>query len=287
MTEFESKEIRLDLGTIRYREGGSGPAIVFVHGFLADGRLWDGPARKLGERFRCVLPDWPLGSHRLAMSESADLSPPGVARLISDFLDALELEDVTLVGNDSGGAISQIVATRHPQRLGRLVLTNCDTHENFPPAPFGLMRPIAKMPGGMTAMQLPFRLRALRNATFRQFSHTVPQDLIESWMEPSLRDPEIKRDVRKFTIGVDKRYTMEAAEQLKSFDRPVLLAWGRDDSFFKLSYAERLAAAIPDVRLEAIEDCKTFVALDQPDRLAELIAEFVPATTAAPAGQAG
>jgi pimeloyl-ACP methyl ester carboxylesterase len=276
MAATRQDEIQLPQGRIRYREAGSGEPILFIHGFLVDSRLWDGTAAALSDDFRCIQPDWPMGSHRVALDPGADLSPPGVAKLVHDFIEALDLDRVTVVGNDSGGAISQILATRHPERIARLVLTNCDTHDNFPPAPFNLMPPIARLPGGMTALALPFRLGALRRASFRQFAkRPIPPEVIDSWMEPSTRDPGVKRDTRKLTAGMHKRYTLEAAEKLAGFDRPTLLAWAPGDRYFKLSYAERLAAAIPNARLETVEDSKTFVPHDQPERLAGLIREFI------------
>ncbi len=190
--------------------------------------------------------------------------------MIADFLEAMELSGVTIVANDSGGAISQVLATRRPERIGRLVLTNCDTHENFPPSAFKLMPPLAKVPGAMTVMALPFRLGPLRRAAFAPFAKTkIPPELIDSWMEPSQRDAGVRRDTAKFTAGLHKRYTLEAAERLAQFDRPTLFAWAPEDRFFKLSYAERLAETIPDSRIELIEDARTFVSLDQPKRLAE------------------
>jgi pimeloyl-ACP methyl ester carboxylesterase len=176
-----------------------------------------------------------------------------------------------------------VFVTRHPERVGRLVLTNCDTHDNFPPSIFKLMPPLAKLPGGMTALALPFRVGALRRAAFAPFAKTkIPPELIDSWMEPSQRDREVARDTAKVTAGMNKRYTLEAAARLADFDRPTLLAWAPDDRVFKLSYAERLAETIPNATLETIEDAKTFVPLDQPGRLAELISAFVGAPAGAP-----
>jgi pimeloyl-ACP methyl ester carboxylesterase len=282
--ENDTKSLQLPQGTIRYRETGTGEPIVFVHGLLVDGRLWDGPAERLRSDFRCILPDWPMGSHMVPMAAEADLSPTGVARIIADFLAALKLENVTIVGNDSGGAISQILVTRHPERIGRLVLTNCDTHENFPPFPFNLMPPIARLPGGMTALALPFRVGAVRRFTYSMFTERpIDPALIDSWLAPSQRDAGIRRDTRKFTAGVNKRYTLEAAERLASFERPTLLAWAPGDRFFGIGYAERLAETIPDARIERIAGAKTFVALDQPERLAEAIAAFVRETSLASA----
>lgn len=268
--------VELPAGTIRYREAGQGPAIVFVHGYLVDGRLWDGVVDRLSDRFRCIAPDWPIGAQQIAMKPDADLSPPGIADLIDSFLAELGLEDVTIVGNDSGGAMSQVLATRHPERVGRLVLTNCDTHENFPPGVFKAMPPIAKLPGGMTLLAAPFRIGAVARAAFRPFAKTrIPDQLIASWMEPGLHDPGVKHDVKKVTAGMHKRHTLEAAEKLRGSDLPLLLAWAPGDRFFPISYAERLAAEMPNARIVRIPDAKTFVPLDQPARLAEEIATFV------------
>jgi pimeloyl-ACP methyl ester carboxylesterase len=282
---IRSEEVQLPQGTIRYRELGEGEPVVFVHGFLVDGRLWTGTAEALSATHRCILPDWPMGAHRVAMNADADLSPPGIANMIADFLEALDLSGATIVGNDSGGAMSQVLATRRPERIGRLVLTNCDTHDNFPPSIFKAMPPLAKLPGGMTVLGLPFRISAIRRAAFAPFAKTkIPAELIDSWMEPGQSDAGVRRDTAKFTAGMNKRYTLEAAEKLANFDRPTLFAWAPEDRFFKLSYAERLAETIPDATIETIADAKTFVPLDQPKRLAELIGAFVGAPSGAPQG---
>ena len=262
-------------GTIAYRDLGEGEPILFVHGLLVDGRLWDGVAERLAGRFRCLVPDWPMGSHRIAMDPDADLSPTGMASTIVAFMDALGVERATVVGNDSGGAISQIVSANHPERVERLVLTNCDTFEHFPPFPFSLMPPIARLPGGMTVLAAPFRIGAVARTTYGLLAkHPIPPELVAGWLEPTMRDPAIKRDARKFTAGAHKRYTLEAAEKLRGFERPVRFAWAPEDRFFPLAHAERLAAIVADARIEQVPDAKTFVALDQPGRLAELVAEF-------------
>jgi pimeloyl-ACP methyl ester carboxylesterase len=274
----QRREIDLPAGRIRYREAGEGKPVVFVHGYLVDGRLWDGVVDRLSGRCRCIAPDWPIGAQQIAMNSDADLSPPGIAAIIDSFLAALDLDDVTIVGNDSGGAMSQVLVTRHPQRIGRLVLTNCDTHENFPPGIFKAMPPIAKLPGGMTVLSAPFRIGALARAAFKPFAKTkIPDDLIASWMAPSLSDPDIKRDATKVTAGMNKRYTLEAAEKLSSSDLPLLLTWAPGDRFFPIKYAERLAKTTPNARIVQIPGAKTFVALDQPQRLADEIASFVEA----------
>jgi pimeloyl-ACP methyl ester carboxylesterase len=272
----ERKEVKLPAGTIRYREAGAGKPVVFVHGFLVDGRLWSGVVDRLSDRCRCLAPDWPLGAQQAAMNPDADLSPPGVARLIADFLDRLELEDVTIVGNDSGGAISQILVADHPQRIGRLVLTNCDTHENFPPGIFKAMPALAKLPGGMQILSAPFRIPALARGAFKPFARTkIPNELVASWMQPSTSDSDVMHDAKKFTVGMNKRYTLEAADKLRGTDLPIRLLWAPGDKFFPIKYAERLAGEVNNAKIIEIPDAKTFVPLDQPQRVADEIADFV------------
>jgi pimeloyl-ACP methyl ester carboxylesterase len=277
MTETaERKEIDLPAGRIRYREAGAGKPVVFVHGYLVDGRLWDGVVDNLSDRYRCLAPDWPIGAQQIAMKPDADLSPPGVAATIASFLEALDLEDVTIVGNDSGGAMSQVLVTRHPERIGRLVLTNCDTHENFPPGIFKTMPPLAKLPGGMTLLALPFRSSAIARAAFKPFTRKpIPPALIDSWMRPAMNDRGVRHDLKKVTVGMNKRYTLEAAQKLRGSQLPILFTWAPGDKLFPLSYAERLAGEAGNARIVEIPDANTFVPLDQPERLATEIAGFV------------
>jgi pimeloyl-ACP methyl ester carboxylesterase len=271
----QRREIDLPAGRVRYREAGEGKPVVFVHGYLVDGRLWDGVVDSLSGRCRCFAPDWPIGAQQMAMKSDADLSPYGIAATIASFLDALDLNDVTIVGNDSGGAMSQVLVTRHPERIGRLVLTNCDTHDNFPPGVFKAMPPLAALPGGMALLAAPFRIPALARAAFKPFSkNPIPPDLVASWMAPGLHDPGVKHDVKKVTAGMNKRYTLEAAEKLRSSELPILLTWASGDRFFPLKYAQRLATETPNARLVEIPDSATFVPLDQPQRLADEIAGF-------------
>lgn len=268
--------VDLAQGRIAYRDLGEGEPILFVHGLLVDGRLWDGVAERLAASFRCLVVDWPMGSHKSAMEASADLSPPGMVDVIVAFCDALSLERVTVVGNDSGGAISQMLTASHPERVERLILTNCDMFERFPPFPFSLMGPIARMPGGMELLAAPFRIGAVRRATYSLLTkHAIPRELVDDWLAPTLSDPAVKRDAGKLTAGAHKRHTLEAAQGLRSFERPVRFAWASEDRFFRLADAERLAAMVPDARIETIADAKTFVSLDQPERVAELIAGFM------------
>jgi pimeloyl-ACP methyl ester carboxylesterase len=270
-------EANLSQGTIRYTETGDGPPIVFAHGLLVDGRLWRKVTPLLEDRFRCIVPDLPIGSHRTPMNPDADLSPPGLARIVADFLEALDLRDVTLVGNDTGGAISQITAANHPERIGRLVLTNCDAFENFLPPAFRPLQWSARVPGMLTGIMQGMRLRPMRRLPIA-YGWLIKRDFAgaptREWVEPFLSDRDVRRDTVKVLRGIHPRYTLEAAEKLRDFGRPALLAWAVEDRFFKLSFAEKLADTIQGATLERIEDSYTFVSEDQPERLAELIARF-------------
>jgi pimeloyl-ACP methyl ester carboxylesterase len=151
-TRFDAAELRrarLPQGVVSYRELGTGDPVVMVHGLLNNGLLWREVAETLAKDFRVIAPDWPLGSHQPAMEPNADLSPPGLAALVAAFLEELDLRGVTLVGNDTGGAICQLVAVDHPERLARLVLTPCDAYDNFPPAMFRPLLLAARVPGAV------------------------------------------------------------------------------------------------------------------------------------------
>src|SRR5690242_4445172 len=152
-------ELTIPQGTIRYREAGTGAPIVLIHGLLVNGGLWQEVMPRLAQDFRVIVPDLPLGSHELPMNRGTDLSPLGLARIIEAFLSGLGLEDVTLVGNDTGGALCQLVVVHHPERIGRLVLTPCDAFENFPPAMFRPLLAAARVPGAVYAIAQSLRPR--------------------------------------------------------------------------------------------------------------------------------
>jgi pimeloyl-ACP methyl ester carboxylesterase len=270
-------EVKLPQGTIRYRESGSGEPLVFVHGLLVDGRLWRKVTPLLEDRFRCIVPDLPLGSHAEAMNQDADLAPPGLARIVDGFLAALDLDRVTLVANDTGGAIAQVTAANHPDRIGRLVLTNCDAFENFLPPAFRPLQYAARVPGLLTFLLQSMRLDPLRRTPLA-YGWLIKRDPksapLAEWVEPFLTDKAIRRDTVKVLRGIDPEHTFDAAEKLSRQDRPTLLAWAVEDRFFKISFAERLAASIPGATLERIDDSYTFVSEDQPERLADLIDSF-------------
>lgn len=281
---FTAKTIELAAGPIHYREAGEGEPLLFVHGWAVNGSLWDGLAERLAESHRCIVPDLPFGSHPEPMAPDTDLSPPGASRLIAELIDALGLDRPTVIANDSGGAISQVLVTEHPGTVGRLVLTNCDALEVFPPGIFKLYGKAAGIPGFMTVLANSLRLRANQRSPLAFGPLTkgkIAAELLDSWVRPVIEDKGVRRDSAKFAAGMDPRHTLAAAEKLPQLEIPVLLAWGEDDHYFKLELAERLAKLIPDSRLVPIPDAVTFVMLDQPDRLTSEIVEFCRSESAA------
>lgn len=269
--------VELPQGTVHYQDADgdnqAGPVVVLVHGLLVNGTLWSLVAPRLAG-CRVVRPDLPLGSHRTAMHPDADLSPAGLGTLIADFLAALDLTDVTLVGNDTGGALCQITAADHPERIGRLVLTNCDAYHNFLPLAFRPLQWLPRIPGAMALAARLMSTGPARAALGVLTADPIPADLYDGWIAPARDDLGVRRDLGKVLRGITPRETMRAIEVLRRADRPTLIVWGRRDRFFRPAFAERLAADIPGARLEWLPDAHTFTPLDAPERLATLIGEF-------------
>jgi len=275
----------LTLGPLRFRELGEGEPILFLHAALTNGLAWRHVALDLSDRFRCIVPDLPLGAHSAPARPDADLSPPSLARGAVELLDQLGIERVTLVGNDTGGALSQIIATQHPARVARLVLTNCDAFDNFPPLVFRWLKPAALIPGFLAAMGTAIRVPAIRRLPIAYGAltkHPLEPEVEEAWTEPLGRSPSVRRDVAKVLAGVSPRHTQAAAARLPELTIPALVAWAPEDRFFPYAHAARLASLIPGAQLERIEDSYTFVSEDQPEQLAALIRRLM-LETAAPA----
>ena len=279
-------EIDLPQGTLRYRDSGSGDTVVLLHPLLSGGEIWRDVVARLESDHRVVVPDLPLGVHTKPLDATAERSPAGVAKLVADLLAALDLRDVTLVGNDTGGLIAQLVAVHHPERLARLVLLPCDAFEVFPPALFKPLVWATRVPAGLTLYAQPLRLRFVRNLpfTFGWLSKRgIPDDMTDRWTKNFFADAAVRRDIVGFGRQAKTSVSKGVAARLGEFAKPVLVAWAAEDKFFKPELAERLAAAFPNARLEFIEDSYTFVEIDQPERVAQLIRDFVRETSAVPA----
>jgi pimeloyl-ACP methyl ester carboxylesterase len=268
---MERKEVRLGAGTIVYHEAGSGPTLLFVHGVFANSALWSKVVPLLSDRYRCIVPDWPLGSHPVPLG--TQLSPFIVADMIGELIEKLGLEDVTLVGNDTGGALCQMFVVRHPGVVKRLVLTNCDAYDKFPPQPFTYLVWVPYIPGAMALLAMSMRPRFMRRApiAYGWLAKRMPPEVEEAFVRPVMTNKGVRADIARFLKAANKKQLMQTAERYGAIDIPVTLAWGEDDKAFKLSFAERMSRDIPNAELHRIPDSYTFVSLDQPERLAALI----------------
>src|ERR1700678_3492519 len=272
--ELSMSTIDISAGTIHYEAAGpeNGRPVVFVHGYMMAGDLWRQVSKRLADRgLRCIAPTWPLGAHPQPLRPGADRTIFGVAGIVADVLAALDLEDVVLVGNDTGGGVTQLVAVHHPERLGALVLTSCDAFEHFPPP---ILKPVilaAKSKAFFQTAIQATRAPIARKRAFDGLAHSNIDDLTEIWVRPALIDAAVTEDLRQFSLSLRTEVATGVAARLPEFDKPTLIAWSADDVFFAQEDGQRLGATIPNARLEVIEGARTFSMLDRPDRLADLL----------------
>jgi pimeloyl-ACP methyl ester carboxylesterase len=274
------KQIELSAGTIEYQDtGGAGPALVLLHGLMMDASLWDGPIADLTADHRCIAPTLPLGAHRHAMRPGADLSLPGISRLVAELIDRLGVQDVTLVGNDTGGALVQLLMCDSGGDVGRVVLASCDAFDNFPPGLTGKALMLAgKLPPTMFGLFMQqMRLRAVRRLPVAFGWLTIRGDAATAqWTKPVLTQPEIRRDAVRMlrAAGADTNLLLQTAERLPGFNHPALVVWAAGDRVMPPEHGRRLAGLLPHGQLIEIEDSYTLIPLDQPARLAQIIREF-------------
>ena len=275
------RDVELSAGTIEYVDtGGEGPVLVLLHGLMMDASLWDEVIAGLSADYRCIAPTLPLGAHRRAVRPGADLSLPGIARLVAEFLDRLGLRDVTLVGNDTGGALVQLLMADGNTRVARAVLVSCDAFDNFPPGLTGrtllLAGRLAPSLFGLFMQQM--RVRAVRRLPIAFGWLTMRGDAATArWMKPVLTGPAIRRDTVRMlrAAAADTRFLMTAAERLPDFSRPALVVWASRDRVMPPEHGRRLAKLLPQGQLAEVDDSYTLIPLDQPARLTQLIRDFV------------
>ncbi len=248
--------------------------MLFVHGILVDGRLWRDVVEGLARRgFRCIVPTLPLGSHTIPVRDATALSLPGVAEIINDVIVALDLSDVTLVGSDTGGGLCQLVVDAHPDRIGRLLLTNCDAFDKCPPFPFDIAFGVLRGPASIRALIRPMRSRALRHSVlgFGLLIKRPDPDLTSAWLQPCLNDSRICRDLAALLRQVATFDLTDVAARLPRFTKPVTLVWGQEDRCFTPGLGRRLAGLFSNGKLIEVPDARTFVSLDRPDAVVDAI----------------
>jgi pimeloyl-ACP methyl ester carboxylesterase len=275
----EPFRVDVSQGSLEAFSRGEGPPIVFAHGWLANANLWRDVVGRLADRFRCIALDLPLGAHRVPMAPEADLGAEGCGALLAEALAALDLDDVTLVGNDSGGAYSQIALARSPERVGRLALTSCETpYDLFPPEPFDGLPAAASDPkvlGQLLGALEDPEVRKLPVAFGLLVKHPLDPAVSDSYALPCARDPEVLRDTAKVMAGASTEAVHRAgANLIERWDKPALFVWSREDPVFPIDHARRYAAALPQAELVEVDDCFSFTPEDQPGAVAEALARF-------------
>jgi pimeloyl-ACP methyl ester carboxylesterase len=269
----------LQQGRIAYRAAGpassSSPPVVFAHGVLVDARLWEAVADRLAaEGIRSYAPTLPLGSHQWPMNRDADLSPHGIAQLVLDFITALDLSDVTIVGNDTGGAICQVMLGSDTSRIGAAVLTDCDAFGTFPPRALAPLFWALRHPGLVARLASGLRLDKVRHGPLAYgplSSGPIDRGLTRDWVQP-LASQDIRRDLAKFARGVHPRVLLDAASRFSQFTGPVRIVWGEDDPFFRTELGSQLSEAFPRGTLVTVPAGRTFLPLDHPAEVAREIA---------------
>jgi pimeloyl-ACP methyl ester carboxylesterase len=278
-------EIELSAGPIEYTDtGGDGPVLVFLHGVTVAPSEWRHVVRELSGEYRCVLPHLPLGSHPRPMRPDADLSLAGIAKLVGEFLEKLDLRDVTLVQNDWGGA-QVLIAHGGGERVARMVLVACEAFDNYPPGIAGrLLRLTARVPGGLAVLTQLLRFRAVRRAPGGwgwMSKRPVPGDVMDEWFRPAREQALVRRDLAAYGRSIPPREVLlDWAERNRSFAGPVLVVWAADDRLMPAEHGARLAQLYPQGRLVTVPDSYTLVPEDQPAALTAAMRAFLTETRA-------
>ena len=273
-------QVDLSAGSISYQDtGGDGPVVVLLGGLIMDQTLWSGVVAELGTDHRCVVPVLPMGAHPHPMSADADLSPQGLARLVAEFLEALDLTDVTVVGNDTGGALVQLLVADGAPRVGRIVLVSCDAFENFPPGLTGrTVVATGKLPPALFGMFMQqMRIKPVRRMPISFGWLTKRGDAtVAGWLKPIYSQAGVRRDAVRVLRGIsrNRKVLVEAAEHFPAFDKPALVVWAEKDKVMPPEHGRRLAEVFPQGKLVEVPDSHSLIPLDQPEVLARAIRDF-------------
>jgi pimeloyl-ACP methyl ester carboxylesterase len=269
------QKVRVDGLDIEYTDTGTGPTVLFVHGVYVTGALWKDVIGELGDGFRCIAPTWPLGAHSTP-TDGADLGAEAAARRIVHFMEALDLRDVTVVANDTGGGLvlaSLGDPTLDTSRIARLVLTNCDSYEHFPPGSFAQIVKLCRFSSAVGGAIVRLLATGPGQAFFLKAvsKHRPTQERQREIFGAFATSGAARHDAVKVTASLDPALTLRAAPAIEAFDRPVTLTWGTEDQLFPIDHARRLRDAFPHATLIEIHGSSTFVMLDAPRELAEAI----------------
>lgn len=246
------RSVQTASGRISYTEQGTGPVVLFVHGVLLNGHLWRHQLADLSDIRRCIAVDL-LAHGDTEIAPDQDVSVTANAKMLKEFLDALQIDQVDLVGNDSGGGIAQIFAALYPERVRSLTLTDCDTHNNWPPEafkPFLAMAASGGLRGTLDAMLSDKSVYRSPQALGPAYEHPelLSDDSIEKYLRPLIRTEQRTRDLQRFLAAFDNKHTLAIEDRLKTLKAPTLIVWGTDDVYFDVKWSHWLADNIPATR---------------------------------------
>ena len=273
------KTVKIDGNTIEYKDFGKGNPMLFIHGAFSSGKTWRKVIPALSEDFHCIVPEWPFGGHKIPISQKLDFSPTGIADLIANFLQKLGLQNVIIIANDTGGAYAQIFTAKYGESVSHLILSNCEGFEIFPPKKFQSLKIMVKIPSYLWLLSKFFSYKpALKwDMTFGLLSHTLKkEEIFEFYVKHFAENKLIRRDFKKLAIEWHPKYTEKASKELAKFNKPVLILWGVDDlELFPIELGRRLKSIFSKSTFVEIENSKTYIQEDNPQRFIENIKKFL------------
>jgi len=266
------KIVEIEGNSIEYEDFGKGNPILFIHGAFSSGKTWRKVIPGLSKHFQCIVPEWPFGGHKIPIANKLDFTPTGIADLIAKFLKTLDLQNVLIVANDTGGAYAQIFTAKYGENVSHLILSNCEGFEIFPPKKFKSLKSMVKVPGYLYLLSKVFSYKPSL-----QWDMTLKkEELFDLYVKHFVANKLIRRDFKKLAMEWHPKYTQKASEELKEFNRPVLILWGGDDSeLFPIELGRRLNAIFSNSTFVEIENSKTYVQEDNPEVFVDSIKQFV------------
>jgi len=272
------KTVELKCGRLEYLDTGEGEPLLLLHGLLTNSSNWDRVIADLSQYYRCIAPTLPLGAHHVPLTSTADLTPTGIASILDEFLNVLNVPRAVLVGNDTGGAYAQVFTAEYPDRVSALVLSSCDALEVFPPPQFSALQKSIDVPLFTEVLSLVFRLRPLLNSRWilGLLSYKLTgSEIFDKYLKYFVRDQSVRLDFKKVVRALLPHYTQAAAAQLAHLRKPTLLLWASEDKLFPVSLAERLKKMLVDAQLVLVDESLSYIQVDQPELFVKHVLEFI------------
>ena len=279
LTDLNHKVSRakLDSFELEYIDIGEGPVVLFLHGALTNMQNWFRLLPFLQEHYRCIVPTLPLGAHRIPAKPFADLSVAGVAGTLNEFIRFLNCGAVNVVANDTGGVYAQMLAARYETNISRLVLSSCDALDVFPPNAFSSLPKAVKVPGYLQLMKVMFKHKSFVKSelVLGLLTNSMSPEELQHPLENFIQSAAIRNDFQLAASNWHSSITTLLVNELKSFDKPVVIIWGEDDKLFPVSLGKSLAGVFPNAEFYTVPKARTYIQQDQPVLFAQHIRAFL------------